>query len=97
LNGAVFYPEHEVYLLRDEKGIYAMSGVCTHLACMVKWIDSKKEFLCSCHGSVFSKDGKVRKPPAKLDLKHYKVSINRRGKAVVHKVILVDRDFRLIV
>jgi cytochrome b6-f complex iron-sulfur subunit len=97
LNGVVFHPEYRFYILRDEKGIYAMSGICTHLACLVNWIDSKKAFLCSCHGSVFSKNGKVTKPPAKLDLRHYEVSINRKGRIVVNLKKPVDRDFRLAV
>lgn len=97
LNGVVFYPEYRFYVLRDEKGIYAMSGVCTHLACLVNWIDSKKEFLCSCHGSVFSKEGKVGKSPAKLDLGHYEVSVNRKGRIVVNLKRPVGRDSRLAV
>jgi len=97
LNGVVFYPENGFYILKDSKGIYALSGVCTHLACLITWVDSKKEFLCSCHGSVFTKEGTVLKPPAKHDLKHYKVTINRKGKMVVNLKRTVEQDFRLVV
>ena len=41
---------------------------CPHAGCMANWSNDKKEFVCPCHGSRFSKDGKVLQGPADKDL-----------------------------
>lgn len=39
---------------RAADGVVAYSGVCTHQACPVNmWSDELKNFVCSCHGSVY--------------------------------------------
>jgi menaquinol-cytochrome c reductase iron-sulfur subunit len=40
------------------------SPVCPHLGCRYAWHPDKKEFICPCHGSVFSITGKVLGGPA---------------------------------
>lgn len=51
-----------VALVRTEKGLYAVSIVCTHLGCLVK--PSVTGFDCPCHGSKFTRDGEVLRGPA---------------------------------
>ena len=41
-----------------------LSAICPHLGCSVSWQQSADDFLCPCHGSVFTADGKVVKGPA---------------------------------
>jgi nitrite reductase/ring-hydroxylating ferredoxin subunit len=55
-------PGRSVALFRTEKGVYAVSTVCTHLGCIVKSVPDG--FDCPCHGSKFSKDGFVLRGPA---------------------------------
>lgn len=43
---------------------------CSHLGCALKWNKAEHTWDCSCHGSRFSKDGKVLDNPANSDLKH---------------------------
>lgn len=47
----------------------ALSNVCTHLGCRVRWVDEQDGFFCPCHNAVFSADGSVASgpPPAPLD------------------------------
>lgn len=47
----------------------ALSAVCTHLGCIVKWLSEKSEFECPCHGGRFNADGQVLSgpPPKPLD------------------------------
>ena len=54
---------------KSDTEIYVMSTVCTHMGCLVHWDDSKKEFLCPCHGGVYDIEGKVLAgpPPRPLD------------------------------
>jgi nitrite reductase/ring-hydroxylating ferredoxin subunit len=57
--------------------IVALSDVCPHLGCKVRWDDAERGFVCPCHGGFFSKEGKaMRGPPAEegKDLKRYEVS-----------------------
>lgn len=50
---------------RDAKGaLHVVSGVCTHMKCLVKWNNFEKTWDCPCHGSRFSQDGVVLEGPA---------------------------------
>jgi cytochrome b6-f complex iron-sulfur subunit len=56
--------------------VVALSDVCPHLGCKVRWDDAERGFLCPCHGGLFSKEGRaLRGPPAEegKDLKRYRV------------------------
>ena len=57
-----------VIVLRARSGFKAFSASCTHLGCLVKWDETKREFLCPCHAAAFDEDGKVVSgpPPAPL-------------------------------
>jgi Rieske Fe-S protein len=52
----------------DAGEITHLSAVCTHLGCIVGWNGSEKTWDCPCHGSRFSKEGKVINGPATTDL-----------------------------
>lgn len=50
---------------RDPKGsLHAVSSVCTHLGCLVKFNSAEKSWDCPCHGSRFGTDGQVIDGPA---------------------------------
>jgi menaquinol-cytochrome c reductase iron-sulfur subunit len=55
----------------DEKTVVAFNPACTHLGCAYHWEASGKEFLCPCHASKFSIDGKVLAGPAPRPLDRY--------------------------
>jgi menaquinol-cytochrome c reductase iron-sulfur subunit len=44
------------------------SPVCPHMGCRYNWHAESKQFLCPCHGSVFSLAGKVLGGPAPRSL-----------------------------
>ncbi len=63
-------------LLQPKAGEYiALTAVCTHLGCIVKWVDDKGEFLCPCHGGRFSIEGQVLGGPPPKPLEAYTVHI----------------------
>jgi menaquinol-cytochrome c reductase iron-sulfur subunit len=59
----------------DNGEVVAFAPQCTHLGCAYHWDDPKKQFLCPCHTSVFSIDGKVVSGPAPRPLDRYDAKI----------------------
>jgi menaquinol-cytochrome c reductase iron-sulfur subunit len=59
---------HSVWVIKHSSGGTVFSPVCPHLGCRYDWHPEQKEFICPCHGSVFSMDGKVLGGPAPRSL-----------------------------
>lgn len=66
-----FGEEPAVILRKPQGGYIVLSAICTHMGCVVHWNDAKGEFVCPCHGGVFTADGKVAAGPPPLPLPHY--------------------------
>jgi len=43
----------------DGRPLYALSAACTHMGCLISWLDSAGTFLCPCHGAQYKPDGAV--------------------------------------
>jgi len=54
----------------------AFAPQCTHLGCAYHWEAAKNSFLCPCHNSFFTIDGKVSTGPAPRSLDRYETKIN---------------------
>ena len=81
--GEVTYlKEHKIYVVHNEKGLFAISAICTHLGCLVK--DTGTEFLCPCHGSKFDIDGNVISGPAPRALEWYGMFVDSTDQLVVN-------------
>lgn len=77
---------HAIYAVKkSDTEVTVYSPVCPHLGCQVFFDRQKKEFVCPCHGSVFSADGtKTAGPsPRNLDTLPSKVE---KGKLMVQWV-----------
>ena len=72
---------YDVFLIRSERGIAAISGRCTHMGCGVAPV-AGGSFHCGCHGSEFAADGTVTHGPAGSDLAWFAVRIEN-GSVVV--------------
>jgi len=64
-----------VVKLADSR-IVAFGPQCTHLGCAYHWDDNRHQFLCPCHTSVFSADGKVVSGPAPRPLDRYETKVD---------------------
>ena len=54
---------------RDAHGTaHALSPVCPHMGCDVRWNGAERSWDCPCHGSRFAPDGTVLNGPAASDL-----------------------------
>jgi Rieske Fe-S protein len=56
-------------LTENGQDFVAMSNICTHLGCRVRWIKENQQFYSPCHNGIFAKDGSVVSgpPPRPLD------------------------------
>lgn len=53
-----------VLVVNTDEGFRAVSAVCTHLGCVVKWRKARRQFFCPCHGGRFDLEGEVLGGPA---------------------------------
>ncbi len=111
--GVTFLEEHRLFLFRQSSSFHAVSGICTHLGCTVKFspfpmpreetvrdfsFRALGEFHCPCHGSKFRGEGTNYAGPAPRPLKCFLLEISRAtGELVVDVATEVPRDFRLVV
>ncbi|HNG45293.1 MAG TPA: Rieske 2Fe-2S domain-containing protein, partial [Elusimicrobiota bacterium] len=57
--GVTVNKENRVWVIRDDKGVYALWSRCTHLGCTPNWFQAESRFRCPCHGSNFNVAGDV--------------------------------------
>ncbi len=87
--------ETKLFVFRDHQGLRVVSAECTHLGCI---LDSTEDgFLCPCHGSAFTREGKVRFGPAPRSLTWYKVELAVNNRLIVNRRISVTPQEKLIV
>ncbi len=86
-------PESQVWLLRDDEGLYALSSVCTHLGCNIR--SSGDHFECPCHGSMFDLSGTVLQGPAISALRHVELSRSPENLLVIDTTVTVPATQRL--
>jgi Rieske Fe-S protein len=68
--------ELSVYILTvNGSDFVAISNICTHLGCRVRWITDQQQFFCPCHNGIFDKEGKVLAGPPPRPLDRYEVKI----------------------
>ena len=58
-----------------DENFVVFSRVCSHLNCLVRWEESKGQFLCPCHGGVFDKEGNVVAGPPPRSLERLTVKV----------------------
>jgi Rieske Fe-S protein len=70
------------FVIRSGEKLLALTSVCTHSACRLNAAPDRS-FICKCHGSTFTAQGKVTKGPARRDLPELPTSIDERGHLMV--------------
>lgn len=68
-----------------KQGVVAFAPQCTHLGCAYHWDDAKKVFVCPCHTSAFSIDGKVLTGPAPRPLDRYALKVDN-GRVMIGSI-----------
>ena len=77
--------QFNIWVVRDDETIFALSTTCTHLGCTPNWLQTEQKFKCPCHGSGFRMTGINFEGPAPRPLERYKVSIANDGRILVDK------------
>jgi len=90
-----WFPNSRLWVYSDDKGLYAISAICTHLGCIVA-AQEQGGFYCPCHGSRFDATGKNVSGPAPKPLAHLELFVSPDGQLVVDRKREVGRDVRLI-
>ncbi len=92
--GATRLVEADVRLLvaRDASGVYAMSGMCTHMGGAL-FLEPDGTSRCPAHDSRFGKNGELLKGPAQRALNHFAVRLCD-GRVWVDPTTVVPADSR---
>ena len=65
-----------IYLVRaSETEVLALSAICTHLRCVLKWDDAEGRLRCPCHAGSFDRTGNVISGPPTRPLPRYRAEI----------------------
>ncbi len=68
--------ELSFYVLTENgRDFVAISNVCTHLGCRVRWITDQSQFVCPCHNGVFDRQGTVLAGPPPRPLDRFEIKV----------------------
>ena len=73
--GGYIYSGNIIIIRASESQYIALSKICTHEGCTVKYGANNNEIFCDCHGSTFTTSGTVTNGPAPTNLKKYNVKV----------------------
>ena len=79
------FKDQNIWVVRYQGKIYALSTTCTHLGCTPNWLESAGKFKCPCHGSGFYISGVNFEGPAPRPLERWAISLGDDGQLVVDK------------
>lgn len=112
-DGVTFLEDRRLYVFKEGRAFFAISGSCTHLGCTVKYTKLNQpkrvktssgpatinhEFHCPCHGSKFYADGTNYAGPAPRPLRWYRLELSPDdGQLIADLGHEVDQGFRLTV
>ncbi|MBI3873381.1 MAG: Rieske (2Fe-2S) protein [candidate division Zixibacteria bacterium] len=94
-DSVTFLEDDRLFVFRRPEGFYAISSVCTHLGCNVRWNGDRGGFDCPCHGSTFDQNGQNIGGPAPRPLKWYELTLAGGQQLKVNTLKRVSKDFRL--
>jgi cytochrome b6-f complex iron-sulfur subunit len=80
----VTHADQPMFVVRvAESQVLAVSAVCTHMRCILRWRRDNGTFQCPCHDGAFDRTGNVLSGPPKRPLPQYAVEV-RSDDIIVH-------------
>ncbi len=86
------FKDQNIWVVKYQGKIYALSTTCTHLGCTPNWLESAAKFKCPCHGSGFYITGVNFEGPAPRPLERWAISVGDDGQLVVDKSKKFQRE-----
>jgi cytochrome b6-f complex iron-sulfur subunit len=80
--------DYRTWIVRNDKGFYAIFAQCTHLGCTPRWLEAEGKFKCPCHGSGFTMEAINFEGPAPRPLERVQITLAEDGQ------ILIDTSIR---
>lgn len=82
-SGKIFqFGRHPALLILGPDGEYrAMSDICTHMGCALRYLPTMQQVWCSCHSGFFDLEGRVVSGPPPRPLERYLVQV--RGSEII--------------
>ena len=80
-----FKASRGIWVIREPKGFYVLSTICTHLGCTPNWLQAEAKFKCPCHGSGYYISGINFEGPTPRPLERFKISLASDGQIEVDK------------
>jgi cytochrome b6-f complex iron-sulfur subunit len=85
------FKDRNIWVVKYQGKIYALSTTCTHLGCTPNWLEADKKFKCPCHGSGFYITGVNFEGPAPRPLERWAIG-EEDGQLVVDKSKKFQRE-----
>jgi len=82
---------------KSDVDITVFSPICPHLGCRYAWNSNQKLFICPCHNSVFTIDGKVVSGPAPRGLDTLPIKIQHNELYVLYERFKVGIPQKIVV
>lgn len=80
-----FKESQRIWIVREDKGMYALLAICTHLGCTPRWLKTEDKFKCPCHGSGFKRSGINFEGPAPRPLERVAITLSPTGIIIIDK------------
>jgi cytochrome b6-f complex iron-sulfur subunit len=68
--------QNNAIVIKTSTGYKALSLICTHQGCTVRYVTSQQEFQCPCHGGLYDSNGNVLAGPPPQALQKLNVTQN---------------------
>jgi cytochrome b6-f complex iron-sulfur subunit len=95
-DGVDFVADKRIFVVRHGNLIRAVSSICTHIGCTVRWVAERNRWECPCHGSIFNSEGIRIAGPARNPLPWYNVSLTPDGRLFVNERRIVPFSHELV-
>ncbi len=69
------FKNRSALVIHTSSGFVALSAICTHQECVVRWDETQQKILCPCHGATFDVRGNVLSGPPPRPLAGLRVAV----------------------
>jgi len=90
-------PEQVWVVKKSPNNFSVFSPICPHLGCRYNWDESRKLFVCPCHNSVYTIEGKVVSGPAPRGLDELPIEIKNSDLYVKYEKFQVGIPKKIII